>query len=375
MRISNINFNQAKSIFQNNKISFAKPNLTYAVDSISFTSKTIEQRKLANEAKDLSKEAYRVFARGKKIQKQAQTYLNNANEALIKAQEIKESSRNKLFEIENSLEYAREYKIKAYADPIQETQTIFNISNSGKFGLMLVYKDDLIIRRAEKKDDCITLLEKDDRGKTTRTIFNAKTGELLRIDEGFEQIGKEYFYSDTACEFENGRLKKYSKQLYDNPRMNKAQEVYVFENDSLSEVAMNFNHNLIKFFFSSQEQYWFEKDKLTHYFKGRQQQDGMYSSADEEYTFGIQPARYIKDKSDTLESVSASKVFCFSDSKIQKAIVGLSADCNSRIIEKYFTYNKNERPQTCFLNHQTNRTYEFDFDSDFNPIYDKLIYL
>ena len=374
MRISSINFNQTKSIFQNNKISFTKPNLTYDADLISFTSKTIEQRRLASEAKDLSKEAYRVFARGKKIQKQAQTYLNNANEVLIKAREMKESSSDKLFDIENSLEYAREYKIKAYADPINETQTIFYISNSGKFESMILYKDDSIIRRAEKKDGRVTLLEQDDKGKTTRTIFNAKTGELSRIDEGFEQIGKEYFYSDTAYEFEGGRLKKYSKKLYDNPRMKKAQEVYIFENGFLSEVALN-SSLLQNDVFSTKEEYWFENDKITHYFKEKQGQIGAYLSTDEEYAFGIQPARYIKDKSDTLEGVSASKVFCFSDSKVQKAIIGLSADCDSRIIEKYFTYNKNEKPQTCFLNHQTNRTYEFDFDSDFNPIYDKLVYL
>ena len=71
MKIPNINLNAINtSKYQNT--STTTPYFKANFDIISFTSKTPEQILLTKEAKDLSKESYAVFAKGKNIQKQGQ---------------------------------------------------------------------------------------------------------------------------------------------------------------------------------------------------------------------------------------------------------------------------------------------------------------
>lgn len=376
MRISNIGFETAKRVvFYKNNINFSRPDLICKADSISFTSKTNEQKELTQEAKDLSKEAYKIFARGKAIQKQTQSIIDKSNQIMSKAYELQNEAQDKFLDIQNILEYAREYKVKACADPFKQTQIIFNSSSSKKIESMIEYKNGAILRSAEKKENLITLFENNGKGKLTRTIYDAATGDVLRVDEGFEQATENNFYSDVSYEFENNRLIRCSFALNQAPRLLKAKERFEYQDGYLDTVSLSFNMGK-NGFSSSLEEYWFEKDKLTNYFKGKQTKMASFTSSDEEYTFGNVVSRYIKDKNCVFGSITtANKVFCYSGSKIQKAVVGLSADCSSRIIEKYFTYNQNERPQACYLIHQTNRAYEFDFDSDFNAIYDKLVWL
>ncbi|MBQ4645920.1 MAG: hypothetical protein IJB79_01080 [Candidatus Gastranaerophilales bacterium] len=375
MRISSLNFGAIKTISSSNGGNFSKPNLVYDVDKISFSSKIQEQKELSQEARQLSKEAYMAFARGKNIQKKSQSIVEKLPSILTKTQNIQLEAQKKWLEIENELEYAGEFKIRACADPFKNTQTVYDISSKKDKALVVEYKNGHKSRTIDKKPDFTVIVENIGEKSETRRIFDTQTGQLIRIDYGFKESSSTSGKADVSCEFKDGQLSKYSTDVSFDSRVTVAKETFGFENGALDKYSTNLTTSK-NGFCASDEEFWFEKDNLVNYFKNQKIKMGSFASSEEEYSFGNKPIRYIKNKNRVFGFVTtADKIFCYSDSKIQKAALGLSADSDTRYIEKYFTFDEKERPQACYLTHQTNGTYEFDFDSDFNPIYDKLVWL
>ena len=163
MRILSVNFEGIKSFSLKNNKNFSKQNLVFENDKISFTSKTLEQKEYIDEAKALSKEAYVIFARGKKIQNQSQAIVNKTNFVLTKAYKLQSESQDKWFDIQNAFEYAKEFNVKAYADPVKDTQTIFEISNKRETASMVEYRNGVEIRKVHKEGEITELIELDSR--------------------------------------------------------------------------------------------------------------------------------------------------------------------------------------------------------------------
>ena len=366
MKISGLNFGTIKnSTLQKNKNSISS-NLVYKLDKISFTSKTPEQILLTQEAKSLSKEAYSIFARGKNIQKQGQKHLETSSQILEKAQKIQEKSKKEYDEISSAFKYAKENKLKASADPFKNIQTIYENDSIEE------YRDKHLLRKAIKTPDGIILFEY---GKTpTRKVFNSK-GELVEYCENYKTPKKSTSTSDFRLIFENGSLFSCDYGVIKKSNSLSTRKTYQFSQDnSLYRFSTNLNKNNNGFNMSD-EDFIFHDKKVSAYSKNCTGFGLLDKSYDEMYSFLDDTILYIKDYNSLDEAgQSIDKVFCFKNSKLQKAMVGIYSDYSTRLISKYFTYTNNERPEFCYLNHQK-QCLTFDFDDDRANVYDKLIYL
>ena len=365
MKIPNINLNAINtSKYQNT--STTTPYFKANFDIISFTSKTPEQILLTKEAKDLSKESYAVFAKGKNIQKQGQKYLENSKQISEKAQKILEKSKKDYAEISFAFKYAKENKLKASADPFKNTQTIYEKD------FIEEYKDNRLTKKAIKTQNEIILLEY---GKTpTRRVFDLK-GNLIEYSENYKTPKKSTSTSDFRLIYEDNRLVYCDYGVIKKGNSTSTRKTYQFDqNENLYRFTTNLNKNNDGLNISS-EDFVFSEGKVSSYTKNRSGSNLLAKSWDESYIFLDDATLYSKGYNTFDEaSISIDKIFCFKNSKLQKAIVDLYNDYDTRLISKYFTYSQNERPQFCYLNHQK-CCLTFDFDDDRTNDYDKLVYL
>ena len=307
-----------------------------------------------------------VFARGKNIQKQGQKHLEISSQILAKAHEIQEESKKEYDEILSTFKYAKENKLKASADPFKNTQTIYEKDSIEE------YRGKFLLRKITKTQDGVVLFEY---GKTpTRKVFNSE-GELVEYNENYKTPAKSTAVSDFRLVFEDNSLLFCDYDVISKAGSISTKKTYQFSNDNnLYRFSTNLNKNNNGFNVFS-EDFVFHDKKVSSYSKNCSGYGLSDNSFDELYSFSDDAALYIKDYNSLGETgQSADKVFCFKDSKLQKAIVGLYSDYSTRLISKYFTFSQNERPEFCYLNHQKN-CLTFDFDDDRANEYDKLVYL
>lgn len=335
-------------------------------DTISFSSKTPEQISLNKEAKDLSKEAYSTFAKGKQIQKQGQKHLEASSQILEKAQKVLNSSRKDFREFSSAFKYAQENRLKASADPFKNTQTIYNKNSIEE------YRNGKLLRKATKTDGKIILFEY--KKTLTRKVFDSN-GRLAEYNENYKAPTKTTSTSDLRLVFEDDCLISCDYGVTQSPNSTNIKKSYeFFLGATLFKVLINAKNTKNGMNYVGEE-YAFNDDELTAHYKGVQK-DGTTNKAFKEM-FGFLKTSdiYAKDYDNTNEeSTSVGKIFLYKNSKLQKALIDLNSSNQIRIISKYFTYNRNERPQLCYLNHQKICS-TFDFSDDSTTDYDKLVYL
>ncbi len=364
MKILNIN----TSTINKNLTTKTKENTLFkpSFDTISFSSKTPEQILLTKEAKDLSKEAYSTFAKGKQIQKQGQRHLEASSQILEKAQKVLNSSRKDYRELSSTFKYAQENHLKASADPFKNTQTIYSKNSIEE------YRNGKLLKRAIKTNGKTILFEY--KKTLTRKVFDSN-GRLVEYNENYKSPTKTTSTSDLRLVFEDDCLISCDYGVTQNPNSTNIKKSYeFFLGETLFKVLINAKNTKNSMNYVGEE-YAFNDDELTAHYKGVQK-DGATNKAFKEM-FGFLDAGniYAKDYDNTNETnTSVGKIFLYKNSKLQKALVDLNSSNQTRTISKYFTYNQSERPQLCYLNHQKICS-TFDFSDDSTTDYDKLVYL
>lgn len=366
MKVSKISFIPTKqTTIQNTQTSLIKSNF----DKISFSAKTPEQILYTKEAKDLSKEAYNSFARSKNIKKQAQIHIDHSKQILNRAKGIQKISQEKYKEIEEAFKYAKNNKTVALADPTKNTQIIFKPNEIEE------YKNDHLTKKVQKTKNEIILLEYPNTKKIKRSIFDLNTGELIEFSENFKTPTSKSSTSDIRFTFKNSKLDSCDFNVSQNPKNTTSQKRYTFVNEKLNSFSLNL-HQTKNYSTSSEQEFLFDNDELIFHSKNNQTNNANKKTAQEVYIFSSNETQYISNFTQYPENIMTSdKVFCYEDSKLTKAIIGLYDDSSSRISEKYFTYNQNEKPQYCYLNHSTLNEGDFNFSDDSENKYDRLIYL
>jgi len=336
-------------------------------DKVSFGAKTSEELTLQKEAKDLSKEAYMTFAKGKNIQRQGKKYLEASSQILEKAKNIQENSIREYAEINYAFKYAKENKLKASADPFENTQTIYEKNSIEE------YRGNNLLRKAIKTQDKIILFEY--RKIPTRKVFDLN-GRLLEYNENYKSPTKTSSTSDLRLLFDGDCLVTCDYGVVEKPfSVNIKKSYQFFLGEQLFKVLTNSKNAKNALDYADEEYVFNDDDELIACYKNVHKDDSKYKSYSEMFGFLDKEFAYAKDYNDTDEEiVSVGKIFICKNSKLQKAIVDLCGYGQLRTISKYFTYSQNERPQYCYLNHQKACS-TFDLVDDIADDYDKLVYL
>lgn len=370
MKILALNFNIINNS-KNQTHPAIKPNFNYALDKINFTSKAPEENSLYQEAKDLSKEAYSVFSRGKEIQKQGNNHLKNASQIQNQAQQIYKKYQKEFRELSHLLDEVEEHKIVATAEPNSNIQRIFKASK--KSITMEEYKNNTLVKKAIKTDDALTIFEYGKDKKVKKSVFDFKKN-TFEHHKNCKMPTSNAFTSEVSYIFENGSLKSCDFGVSKSPKATDIAKRYSFSDGKLNYVEINFSQNKDNSTKIAQ-QYRFNDNNLISYCKDYQKDNMNKNTIKEIYDFSQNEVKYITNLTSVPNKYTkADKVFSFVNSSLKRAIIGLHNDFSTRTAKKYFLYNKNEKPQRCYINHSYDDCQSFDFKDDFADSYEKVVY-
>ena len=365
MKISNINFQNTKTYFNQSKLSpihTSKPSF----DIVSFSAKP-KQSNLTAEGKNIAKNSHGIYIQSQKIQSETQEFFNKSLKIQLQSQIILEEANQEWEEISSLLTDAKKNKTRAISDPFTKTDLFFDVNENKETTTFYEYKDDKLTRKVVQRPNITTITTYGD--KTIRKIFDSETNTLTKYDYNINHYGSNST-SEHSYSFDNGSLKRYSCNKIQTHESTKAQFSYDFENGTLTKVA------LVPFltnagYHSSKEKYEFKNGALVRYSKSPQGEDGSYETSEEEYIFDDKKLTYTKNKNNIFDIIlTADTIYQIDNSKIKKAIISLSQGQNTKTIDKLFTFDKHEKPQYCYLVYQAEVN-----EDDENFSYDNMVWL
>ena len=226
MKVTGVSFLNYKNNNQQIRHIFFVPQNQLKADTVSFTSK--EKKVNVNlEAKDLTKENKRIFYKAERLVLKGQDYIEESSHIINKSAKIQEKSKEIWGQISEELDYAAKNGVRAYSND-ENTQVVFNPSRRGGTLKMTEYKNDGIARKVESDHNRTIYTDFSDRKNVKRMIFDSKSGELTRYDEGFAYISKTEYKTEKSYHYKKGELQKLECGVAKNSKESDAKTVYEF---------------------------------------------------------------------------------------------------------------------------------------------------